>query len=216
MKVLANRGFATYFMKMCRHRTSTSSVSDGRSRAGHAALSRRGFLSLAAWGATVAAFPALARATRGEASRVRRLSFHNLHTEERLATTYWEHGGYVPAAMVEIDAILRDHRTGDVRQIAPGLIDLVHALTLRLGTREPVQIVSGYRSAATNALLRSGDSSGVAEKSLHVSGEALDLCVADRSLRAVRDAALSLRGGGVGYYPRTGFVHVDIGRPRTW
>lgn len=161
-------------------------------------------------------FPGVARAATAAPAQMRRLSFHNLHTDERLTTVYWERGGYVPAALQEIDAILRDHRTGDVRPIAPELIDLVHSLTARLGTRQPVQVISGYRSAATNALLRSGDPGNVAETSLHLTGEALDLCVGNRSLRAVRDAALSLRRGGVGYYPRTGFVHVDIGRPRTW
>lgn len=177
-------------------------------------LTRRRFLAMAAWGATAAAFPRIALASAPE--RVRRLSFHNLHTDERLTTVYWERGDYVPAALEEIDTILRDHRTGDMRPIAPRLIDLVHALTSRLGTTQPVQVVSGYRSAATNAMLRSGDSGGVAENSLHLTGEALDLCVGDRSLRSVRDAALSLRAGGVGFYPRTGFVHVDIGRPRAW
>lgn len=177
-------------------------------------LTRRRFLAMAAWGATAAAFPRIALASAPE--RVRRLSFHNLHTDERLTTVYWERGDYVPAALEEIDTILRDHRTGDMRPIAPRLIDLVHALTSRLGTTQPVQVVSGYRSAATNAFLRAGDSGGVAERSLHLTGEALDLCCGDRSLRSVRDAALSLRGGGVGYYPRTGFVHVDIGRLRTW
>jgi uncharacterized protein YcbK (DUF882 family) len=177
-------------------------------------MSRRGFLALAAWGAALAAFPAAARASAPE--RVRSLSFHNLHTDERLTTVYWEHGAYVPAALEQIDAILRDHRTGDTRPIAPGLIDLVHAMMSQLRTSEPIQVVSGYRSAATNALLHAEDPTGVAGNSLHVAGEALDLCLGNRPLRAVRDAALSLRAGGVGYYPRTGFVHVDIGRPRTW
>jgi uncharacterized protein YcbK (DUF882 family) len=79
-----------------------------------------------------------------------------------------------------------------------------------------VQIVSGYRSATTNAMLRANDPVRVAEQSLHLTGEAIDLCIGGRSLRRVRDAALALGGGGVGYYPRTGFVHLDIGRPRRW
>lgn len=147
---------------------------------------------------------------------MRSLSFENLHTGEGLTTVYWERGEYLPAALEQIDVVLRDHRTGDVRPIAPELIDLVHALTSRLGTREPVQVISGYRSPATNALLRAGDPFCVAEKSLHLTGEAIDLCFADRPLRKVRAAALSLRRGGVGYYPQTGFVHVDIGRRRAW
>lgn len=182
--------------------------------AGNASLTRRRFLTIAVWGAAAAAFPRIALASAPE--RVRRLSFYNLHTDERLATVYWENGGYVPGALEQIDAILRDHRTGDVRPIATGLVDLLHALTARLRTRQPVQVVSGYRSPATNAMLRSDDPAGVSGNSLHLTGEALDLCVGDRSLRAVRDAALSLRAGGVGYYPKTGFVHIDIGRPRSW
>ena len=147
---------------------------------------------------------------------MRRLALHNLHTGERLTTIYWEGGAYIPEACEEISTILRDHRTGEVRQMAPGLIDLAHELTACLGTAQPVQIVSGYRSPATNALLHAGDPDKVAPNSLHLTGEALDLCVEGRSLPTVHAAALSLRRGGVGYYPRTGFVHVDIGRPRTW
>lgn len=178
-------------------------------------LTRRRFLAFAALGAAAAIFPGVAQASR-QPSHLRRLAFRNLHTEERLAVTYWERGAYVPAALEEIDMILRDHRTGDVRPIAPGLIDLVHALTARLGAAQTVLVVSGYRSPATNALLHANDPQGVAGSSLHLTGEALDLCFENRSLRRVRDVARSLQAGGVGYYPRTGFVHVDVGRPRTW
>jgi len=147
---------------------------------------------------------------------VRRLTFHNLHTEERLTAVYWERGEYVPEALAAIDGVLRDHRTGEVRQMSPGLIDLLHDLATRLGEAGPVQVISGYRSPATNALLRGEDPDGVAEGSLHLFGEAVDLRFERRSLRRVRDAALSLRGGGVGYYPRSGFVHLDTGRLRRW
>jgi uncharacterized protein YcbK (DUF882 family) len=98
----------------------------------------------------------------------------------------------------------------------PRLIDLVYALTLLLGSAAPVQVISGYRSAATNELLRAEDPMRVAERSLHLSGEAIDLCFEDRPLQQVREAALSLAVGGVGYYPISGFVHVDVGRPRSW
>lgn len=146
----------------------------------------------------------------------RRLSFHNLHTDECVETCYWENGTYVPTALEQIDTVLRDHRTGETRQISPALIDLVFALTARLGTSAPVQVISGYRSPTTNALLRAGDPGGVAERSLHLTGEAVDLCFEGRSLRSIRDAARSLNFGGVGYYPKSGFVHVDVGRPRSW
>jgi uncharacterized protein YcbK (DUF882 family) len=187
---------------------------DGPTAAGH--LTRRRFLAFAAFGAAAVLVPGLAEASRRPQERARRLSFHNLHTEERLTTVYWERGAYVPSALEEIDAILRDHRTGEIKQMAPALLDLLCALTLRLGSAEPVQVISGYRSAATNALLRSEDPTHVAEHSLHLTGEAIDLTFASRSLRRVRDTALALNGGGVGYYPRSGFVHVDVGRVRRW
>jgi len=181
-----------------------------------AGLTRRRFLSLAAWGAALAFVPGVAAAARQPSPGTRRLSFHQLHTEERLSVVYWEKGAYVPGALEEIDAILRDHRTGEIRRISPQLLDLVHSLTGRLGAGEPVRVISAYRSPETNARLRADDPARVAASSLHLTGEALDLCFADRPLRQVRDAALSLRAGGVGYYPRTGFVHVDIGRVRKW
>jgi uncharacterized protein YcbK (DUF882 family) len=179
-------------------------------------MTRRRFLSFAAWGATAAVFPRVARASTQAPALVRRVALHNLHPGESLTTIYWERGAYVPAAFEEISTILRDHRTGEARQMAPGLIDLAHELTACLGTAQPVQIVSGYRSPATNALLHAGDPGKVALNSLHLTGEALDLCIESRSLSTVYAAALSLHRGGVGYYPATGFVHVDIGRPRTW
>lgn len=161
-------------------------------------------------------FPGVARAAARSTPRVRRLAFHNLHTGERLKTIYWERGEYLPSALAEIDAILRDHRTGEVWQMAPELIDLVHGLTARLGTAQPVQIISGYRSPATNALLHADDPGRVARRSLHLTGEAVDLRFEGHSLRRVRKAALALGGGGVGYYPNSGFVHVDVGRVRSW
>jgi uncharacterized protein YcbK (DUF882 family) len=188
----------------------------GESGIVEASLSRRSFLALAAWGAAAAFVPGIAAASRPPLPGVRELSFHNLHTDERVAAVYCEDGAYVPEALEEIDAILRDHRTGEIRQMSPALIDLVFALTVHRGSASPVQVISGYRSPATNALLRSEGSGGVAERSLHLTGEAVDISFADRPLRRVRDAALALRGGGVGYYPGSNFVHLDTGRPRSW
>ena len=176
---------------------------------------RRSFLALAAWGVAASVLPGLASA-RVPLPAARRLSFYNLHTDECVETCYWENGTYVPTALEQINTVLRDHRTGETRPMSPALIDLVFALTARLGTSAPVQVVSGYRSPATNALLRAGDPGGVAERSLHLTGEAVDLCFEDRPLHRVREAALSLSAGGVGYYPTSGFVHVDVGRPRSW
>ncbi len=191
----------------------TPRVDLGRRVAG---VSRRSFLALAAWGVAATVLPNFAAASFVPLAATRRLSFYNLHTDECVETCYWEHGSYVPEALEEIDNVLRDHRTGEIRQMSPALIDLVFSLATSLGTRAPVQVISGYRSPATNALLRSGDPGRVAKRSLHLTGEAVDLCFEDRSLRRVRNAARALRRGGVGYYPKSGFVHVDVGRVRSW
>ena len=149
------------------------------------------------------------------AAAPRSLRFESLHTGESLSATYWAAGAYVPQALHRIDHVLRDHRTGDVRPIAPGLLDLLVALRDRLQTDAPFQIISAYRSPATNAMLAE-HSSGVARQSLHTQGLAIDIRVPGRKLTALRDAALDLKGGGVGFYPRSDFVHVDIGRVRSW
>jgi len=145
----------------------------------------------------------------------RRLSFHNLHTGESLDAVYWADGDYVPDALRRIDAVLRDFRTGDVHPIDRRLLDLLVRLRQRLGTSEPMHVISGYRSPRTNAMLHAS-SEGVAGHSLHMDGMAIDIRVPGRALRDVRAAALDLAGGGVGYYPASDFVHVDVGRVRHW
>ena len=179
-------------------------------------VSRRRFLGLLAWGAAATLLPGVARAALTPNPVARRLSFHNLHTDERVDACYWEGGTYVPSSLEQIDTVLRDHRTGEIRRMDPRLLDLVFALTLRLETTAPVSVISGFRSAATNELLHAADPGRVAGRSLHLIGEAVDLRFADRSLQQIRDAALSLRGGGVGYYPTSSFVHLDVGRIRRW
>jgi uncharacterized protein YcbK (DUF882 family) len=181
-----------------------------------AALTRRGFLALGACLAATAFAPGVAAAARRSRPEVRELSFSNIHTGESLTTVYWERGEYVPGALMDIDSILRDHYTDEIHAISPQLIDLLFVLRRRLGTARPYTVVSGYRSPATNEYLRSLDPTRVAEHSLHLTGEAIDIRVPDRPLRRVRDAALALHGGGVGFYPRSGFVHVDVGPPRHW
>jgi uncharacterized protein YcbK (DUF882 family) len=146
---------------------------------------------------------------------VRSLAFDNLHTGERLAVDYWVDGRYVPDALSAVNRVLRDFRTGDVHPIDPGLLDLLGALRAKLDTGVALQVISGYRSPVTNARLHEA-SSGVATKSLHMQGQAIDIRIAGRPLDSVRRAALSLRRGGVGYYPKSNFVHVDVGRVRAW
>jgi uncharacterized protein YcbK (DUF882 family) len=145
----------------------------------------------------------------------RSLSFANLHTGEKLKTTYWVNGAYVPEALGEIDHHLRDFRTGAIHPIDPQLIDLLYDLRAKMQTKTPFDVISGYRSPATNAQLAS-ESRGVARKSFHLRGMAIDISLPDRDLRQLRKAALALRRGGVGYYPKPGFVHVDVGPVRTW
>lgn len=162
--------------------------------------------------AALAAAPVMARA-RSTEPRV--LAFSHLHTGERLEVEYFSAGGYLPDALDEVNRLLRDFRTGDVGAMDPALLDLLHALRTRTGSRKPYEIISGYRSPATNRMLHER-SSGVATKSLHMSGQAIDIRVADVPLASLRQAALSLQRGGVGYYPGSNFVHVDTGRVRAW
>ena len=145
----------------------------------------------------------------------RRLSLANLHTGETLTTAYWERGAYLPAALSAVNHVLRDFRTGEVHEIEPLLLDLLVALAGQTGVAAPYEVISGYRSPSTNAMLHS-ESGQVASKSLHMAGKAIDIRVAGMDLNYLHRAALSLGAGGVGYYPVSGFVHVDVGRVRTW
>ena len=149
------------------------------------------------------------------AANVRRLSFDNLHTGEKIRADYWADGDYVPEALGAIDRVLRDFRTGEVHPIAPGLLDLLALMRARLETQSPLQVISAYRSPKTNAMLRE-KSDGVASSSLHMDGKAIDIRIAGRNLAKVRDTAIALKSGGVGYYPKSDFVHVDVGRVRRW
>lgn len=160
------------------------------------------------------AVPALG-ASAAAASAPRSLSVLNLHTGERLAATYFEGGRYLPDALSALDRVLRDHRTGEVHPIAPDLLDLVAGLAGQFGRSDAVQVISGYRSPASNASLRAR-SSGVATRSLHMEGMAMDIRVPGAPLERLRDAALAMRRGGVGYYPASNFVHVDVGKVRQW
>jgi uncharacterized protein YcbK (DUF882 family) len=145
----------------------------------------------------------------------RALAFRNLHTGEFLDAVYRVDGRYVPDALRRIDWLLRDYRAGEAHEIDRRLLDLLSALRSVLDSSELFEVISGYRSPATNAWL-AATSSGVARGSLHVAGMAIDIRLPGRSLGTLRDAARSLGRGGVGYYPRSGFVHVDVGPVRYW
>jgi len=143
------------------------------------------------------------------------LSLYNLHTEEKLALSYFKQGSYVTEALREISYLLRDHRTGDVLAMDPKLIDLLYDLNYILATEQPIQVISGYRSPKTNAQLYK-HSKGVATKSLHMQGKAIDIRIQGISSSTIRKAAMNLAQGGVGYYPSSDFVHVDTGPVRAW
>ncbi|MBV9330407.1 MAG: DUF882 domain-containing protein [Alphaproteobacteria bacterium] len=146
---------------------------------------------------------------------VKSLSFDNLHTGEKLKVDYWNHGSYLPDALVEVNHFLRDYRNNEVHAIEPKLLDLLSVLHARLDSKAPFQVISGYRSPATNAMLHA-ESHGVAAKSLHMQGMAIDIRLADRALDVLHTTARDLKLGGVGYYPASDFVHVDVGRVRYW
>lgn len=137
------------------------------------------------------------------------------HTGEKFKGEYWYDGKYLPDAFGEIKTLMRDHRANEKFPIDPRLIDVLYVLHHRIGTKTPFGVISGYRSPQTNAMLRR-TTEGVARNSLHMSGQAADLRLPGVKLSAVRDAAIALKAGGVGYYPSSDFVHTDTGRVRTW
>jgi uncharacterized protein YcbK (DUF882 family) len=145
----------------------------------------------------------------------RSLSFYNIHTGESATVEYCREGRLLPDALAKIDHILRDHRTGEIKPIDVRLLDLLHTLARRLGIDKPYHVISGYRSPKTNEHLRAhGD--GVAAGSLHLAGKAIDVRVPGLALRDLYRAAVKLGWGGVGIYPASDFVHLDVGRVRTW
>lgn len=151
----------------------------------------------------------------------RHLKFRHLHTEKNLEVVYWDDGKYVWDAMQAVNQHLADFRSQEVHPIDVRLLDILFTLQSLTGSKEPFRIVSAFRSSATNTMLAgqsaaANGTSQVATKSLHMEGKAIDMRLNDVSLTGLRDAALALKGGGVGYYPDSGFIHVDIGSVRTW
>jgi uncharacterized protein YcbK (DUF882 family) len=145
----------------------------------------------------------------------RSLSFANTHTGEKLSTVYFENGAYLPASLQRIDHLLRDYRTGDVHPIDPGVLDIMFDLRVIANHDAAYQVICGYRSPATNALLRS-QSSAVAEHSLHMQGRAIDVRLTGFPTPKLYELALQMRRGGVGFYAKSDFVHVDNGAVRSW
>lgn len=187
---------------------------EGRDRTSRE-CSRRDALAL---GGTVALGLLLGPATaRAALPSTRSLSFYAMHTGEELTADYCVDGRYQPQELRAIARVLRDHRTDQVHAIDPTVLDIVHAVRRMVGSQDAIHVVSGYRSPETNEMKRRRSRwSGVAKDSYHLYGKAIDLIVPDADMRQVRRAAIALEAGGVGYYPRSGFVHLDCGPFRTW
>ena len=178
-------------------------------------LSRRSLLRLsgaAIAGAALAPFPALAAiAPRSDRS----LQLHLAHTGETFAGPYWANGHYIPDAVSQISELMRDQHTDQVLAIDPRLLDVLHALQYQF-PHQPIEVVCGYRSPETNALLREEGERGVAKHSYHITGQAVDVRLPSGNLRQLWHAARALNAGGVGYYARAHFVHLDVGEVRHW
>lgn len=175
-------------------------------------ISRRQLLlGVSAGLVTLVAHPALAFVPKA----TRSINLLNTHTGEKLAITYWADGKYISGALGEIDHVLRDHRTGDVHPIDPKLIDKIALIHQNMESSKPYEVISGFRSPKSNSLLRE-KSKGVAKGSLHLQGKAIDIRLPGRELSSLRDAALALNSGGVGFYRGSNFVHIDTGHTRRW
>lgn len=175
-------------------------------------LTRRSFLATLGVGAVgLVRLPRVLRAMEAPRS----LAFHHLHTGERLAVEYFAAGDYEPQALHEVNHVLRDWRRNEMHPIDPDLLDLLHDLHGATGSRQPFEVICGYRSPETNAMLRR-QSTGVSAHSLHMAGKAIDIRLPDVGLTTLRDTAKAMKRGGVGYYPSSNFVHVDTGRVRYW
>lgn len=179
-----------------------------------ASLRRRGFIQLGSRAIVATAVPRWLGA-QAASSEPRSLAFYHIHTGERLQTTYWADGQYLPEALAQINWILRDYRRDEIKPIDTRLLDLLHSLAATLETRQPFHIICGYRSPATNEYLRT-HTLGVARHSMHMEAKAADIRLPGCDLGVVQRAATALHDGGVGTYPHSDFVHVDVGRVRYW
>ena len=173
--------------------------------------SRRSLLKVAGLLAPLALAPlsALAR------TRTRARRFYHTHTSEKLDVVYAQNGAYIAVALDQVNQLLRDFRSGDVHPIDPRLLDILADVQERTGGSGRFEVISAFRSPATNDMLRH-HSSGVAQHSLHLRGQAIDVRLSGTDTRNLRRAAVAMARGGVGYYPASDFVHLDTGRVRTW
>lgn len=177
---------------------------------------RRKLILLGAAATSLNFFPQVAKASR-TTSLPRVLTLNNMHTGEILKTEFYNGLTYNHEELIRLNYFFRDYRANEITRIDPKLFDQLYRLQVLLRNRKPVQLISGYRTVATNNMLRSrGSHTGVAKHSYHTLGRALDFHIEGVSLKSIRTAALHLRSGGVGYYPRSNFVHIDTGPLRHW
>ncbi|WP_316368306.1 DUF882 domain-containing protein [Candidatus Thiodiazotropha sp. CDECU1] len=145
----------------------------------------------------------------------RSLAFRHTHTGERKSVTYWREGEYQSDSLQILDHLLRDHRTGESIRMDRALLEMLYQLQQAAGATGEFEIISAYRSPKTNTMLRN-KSGGVAKRSLHMQGRAIDIRLCGCDLKTLRDSAVAMQAGGVGYYPKSNFIHVDTGRFRYW
>ena len=178
-------------------------------------IGRRSFLVSSIGAIGLGGLTPLRSAWATAAPEAHTLSLYNIHTSETLKVAYREQGDLVPDALAELKHFLRDFRNEQTHDIDVALLDNLHDLYATFDQRGRFEVISGYRSPATNAALRHA-TTGVAEHSLHISGKAIDIRLTSAATKDLRAAALALRRGGVGYYPESNFVHIDTGPFRTW
>ena len=174
-------------------------------------LPRRRFVAA---GLCLLAHGAVSRAGTLRADRT--LTFINTHTGEELTAAYRGADGYDPQALASIDKVLRDHRSGEIGRMDPSLLDCLHDVADAAGVDPCFEVISGFRSSVSNEMLRRKGGGGVAEKSLHLKGQAIDVRLRGVRTERLCELALRLERGGVGYYPSSNFVHLDTGRVRRW
>jgi uncharacterized protein YcbK (DUF882 family) len=178
-------------------------------------LKRRSFLKLATVSVgLVASNPLLARI---DTNKERVLNLYNPRLDGSFKSVYWTpNEGYIAEALEKISWVLRDHHNNQVKDFDPVLLDQMYLLRLKMDSQKnPLHVVSGYRSPNTNEMLRR-KSKRVAKNSFHMHAKAVDIYMPNRSVSALHRAALSMKAGGVGYYPRSNFIHIDTGPVRTW
>jgi len=178
-------------------------------------ITRRDLLALGLVTAASTIFPLKARAVSEKISSQKELFFYNVYTKENINTVYWKDGMYLPDELARINHIFRDIRSGKEREININLLDLLFKVKEQLKSEDPFHVMSGYRTPKSNAMLRKRKK-GVAKNSLHMYGKAVDISIPGYSLRGIRKAAMKLQAGGVGYYPRSKFLHLDVGEVRYW